>query len=134
MMTVKEEFETVSDITYYKGAYFTFFMFFFVSSIASGLSHGSTLFAMEDVNLLFVSPVHPRRILLYGILRAAKTATLFSLFILFQGIFLRRFGVGIGGMAVLYMGYLLAVVTSRLLSLTIYSVTNGRKKGRWLRE
>lgn len=35
---------------------FAIFMFFFVNQIFQGISAGTTLFKMSDVNLLFVSP------------------------------------------------------------------------------
>jgi hypothetical protein len=117
----------VSDIVYLKGIIYAFFMIFFISAIVSGLSQGSDLFGMEDVNLLFVSPVNPRSILLYGVIRVVKKMALASVFILFQGSTLRTFGVGAGGLGVLYTGYLLTAVVSQLLSMLIYNMTNGRK-------
>jgi len=115
-----------SDIVYLKGIIFAFFMIFFESAIISGLSQGSTLFGMEDVNLLFVSPVNPRSVLLYGIVRVAKTLALTGVFILFQGANLQRFGVGVSGLFILFAGYLLMTLVTQLLSLLIYSMTNGR--------
>jgi len=124
---IPEEAVPLSDIVYLKGIIFAFFMMFFISAVVSGLSQGAALFAMEDVNLLFVSPVNPRAVLLYGVFRVVKTLALASVFILFQGVNLRRFGVDTGGLFILYAGYLLMAVVSQLISLLIYSVTNGRK-------
>lgn len=120
--------DSLTDIVYLKGIAFAFFLLSFVTAVNSGLSKGSTLFGMDDVNLLFVSPVNPRSILLYGIIRMVKTMALTSIFILFQGGNLRTFGVKTGGLAVLYSGYLLTAVVSQILGLFIYSTTNGRSK------
>ena len=117
-----------ADIVYLKGIIFAFFLLFFYTAIKSGLSQGSTLFGMEDVNLLFVSPVNPRSILIYGVFRVVKTMALTSIFILFQGGTLKSFGVGVGGLAVLYAGYFLTAVVTQILGMFIYSMTNGRKK------
>jgi len=52
---------------------FALFMFLFVTQIRQGLSTGSTFFKMCDVNLLFVSPTSPNKILVYGLVRQIGT-------------------------------------------------------------
>ncbi len=118
--------DTVTDIGWLTGAIFLYLLLFFVAAAKQGLSQGSTLFEMEDVNLLFVAPVDPRSVLLYGVARVMKTMALASVFILFQTGTLRTFGVGFGGVAILYGGYLLAAVVTQVFGLVLYSVTNGR--------
>lgn len=118
--------ESTPDIRWLTGAIFVYLLLFFVAAVRQGLSEGSTLFAMEDVNLLFVAPVSPRSVLLYGVARVLKTMALASVFILFQAGTLQSFGVGFGGVAILYGGYLLAAVVIQILGLVLYSLTNGR--------
>jgi hypothetical protein len=122
----------ISDIVYFKGILFAFFLMYFAVAIVSGLSQGSSLFGMDDVNFLFVSPVNPRSILVYGIFKTAKTMAVTGIFILFQASTLRMYGIGAGGLLVLYAGYLLTQVSMQFLSLLIYSATNGNKTRRQL--
>lgn len=96
--------------------------------LLNALSSGSAIFEMNDVNLLFVSPVNPRKILAYGVARTVKTAFAAGFFILFQSSSLSRFGVNMGGIFVIYFSFMLSVVTLMIASLVIYSVTNGNAK------
>jgi hypothetical protein len=122
--------QPVSDIVYFKGMLFAFFLMYFAVAVASGLSQGSSLFGMDDVNLLFVSPLNPRAILIYGIFKTAKTMAVTGIFILFQASTLRIYGLGAGGLLILYAGYLLTQVSLQFLTLFIYSATNGNKNRR----
>ncbi len=123
---IPRENDTAADINWLTGAIFLYLLLFFVAAVKQGLSQGSTLFDMEDVNLLFVAPVEPRSVLLYGVARVMKTMALASVFVLFQAGTLRTFGVGFSGVAILYGGYLLAAVVTQVFGLVLYSVTNGR--------
>jgi hypothetical protein len=83
---------------------------------------------MNDVNLLFGSPVNPRKILLYGIVKMAKSAFLAGFFILFQASSLANFGVNYGGVLLTFAGYVISMITLLTVSLVIYSVTNGKPR------
>jgi hypothetical protein len=72
------------DLVWLKGILFLFILLSVVIAIQKGLAKGDVIFDMNDVNLLFVSPVSSRLILMYGIVRMAKTAFLAGFFILFQ--------------------------------------------------
>jgi hypothetical protein len=114
------------DIVWLKGILFLFILLFVVIGILNGLSNGGVIFDMNDVNLLFVSPVDARKILLYGIVRMARTAFLAGCAILFQGNSLGMgFGIGIGGLLLVLLGFILAVCLMQIISLLIYSYTNG---------
>ncbi|MDD4346916.1 MAG: putative ABC exporter domain-containing protein, partial [Desulfitobacteriaceae bacterium] len=83
------------DLVWLRGILFLFILFFVVVAIQKGLASGDAIFDMNDVNLLFVSPVSPRLILMYGLVRMAKMAFLAGFFILFQSSSLSQgFGVG----------------------------------------
>jgi hypothetical protein len=71
------------DIIWLKGILFLLIMIFVAIAVQKGLSNGDVIFDMNDVNLLFVSPVNPRLILMYGIVRMAKMS--------FFGVFLSCF-------------------------------------------
>lgn len=115
------------DIVWLKGAFFLLISIFVVVAIQKGLASGDVIFDMSDVNLLFVSPVSSRLILMYGIVRMAKMAFLAGFFLLFQSNSLRMgFGVGFDAVLLLLLGFILAVGLLQILSLLIYSLTNGR--------
>ncbi|KPU42443.1 hypothetical protein OXPF_42280 [Oxobacter pfennigii] len=115
------------DIVWLKGILFLFILFFIVIAIQKGLSKGDVIFDMNDVNLLFVSPVNPRLILMYGITRMAKMSFFSGFFILFQGNSLgANFGVGIDAVLLVLFGFIMAVSLLQVVSLMIYSLTNGK--------
>ena len=117
------------DLVWLKGILFLFILFFVVTAILKGLANGDTIFDMNDVNLLFVSPVSSRLILMYGIVRMAKTAFLAGFFILFQSNSLSTlFGVGFAAVLLVLFGFMLAVGVLQILSLLIYSLTNGKPR------
>ncbi len=119
--------ESFTDIIWLKGILFALILIFVVAAVQKGLSNGDAIFDMNDVNLLFVSPVSPRLILMYGIVRMAKMAFWAGFFILFQSNSLGRgFGVGFDAVLLVLLGFILAVGMLQILSLLIYSLTNGR--------
>ncbi len=115
----------VAPMFLFKGVFFAFIAMFFVATIRNGLSRGDTIFEMNDVNLLFVSPINPRKILLYGLLRLMKTCFFAGFFILFQANTLALFGIDYGGVLLAFGGYMLAMMVLSIGSLVIYNVTHG---------
>jgi hypothetical protein len=115
------------DILWLKGILFLLILFFTVLAVQKGLASGDAIFDMSDVNLLFVSPVSSRAILIYGLVRMIKMAFLFGLFIPFQSHNIGTgFGVDFGAILLILAGFILAVVLVLILSLVIYSGTNGK--------
>jgi hypothetical protein len=101
------------------------YLFLFVGR---GTAEGSTMFDMSDVNLLFVSPVGSRKILMYGLVKALKTAFVIVFFILFQAGTLLRFGIGYGGVVLVFAGFIMALMLLSIVSMLIYILTNGRPR------
>ena len=129
--TVSSDFEpeSFSDIVWVKGILIAFLMFSVVVSIIQGLAKGSAIFLMEDVNHLFVSPINPRTILMFGMFRTLKAAVLGSLFIFFQIGWLRTsFGIGLSGVLIIYAAYVLISIVTPIISVVIFSFTNGRPR------
>ncbi len=91
----------------------------------TGLSTGSTLFTMPDVGLMFVAPISPKKILIYGLVSTAGKSMLGSLFILFQFGNLRNFGYGLRELILLFLVFALLVLFCQLLSIGIYIFSNG---------
>jgi len=107
---------------------FGFFLFTFITSVWQGLS-GTSDYKMEDVNLLFVSPIEPRTILLYGIIKSVKTVIIGSWFVLFQSSWMRTgFGVTFDGVLRLWLAYVVFAIACSFLSILIYAFTAGNKK------
>ncbi len=122
----RQEAGEFADIMWLKGILFAYILLFYAISIQKGLSDGDTIFDMNDVNLLFVSPVSPKAILLYGLVRMAKTSFLAGFFILFQSNSLGNgFGIGFDAVLIILLCYVLAMMLLSILSLALYSVTNG---------
>lgn len=120
---------SIHDIVWLQGILFLLVLLFVVLAIQKGLSNGDVIFDMSDVNLLFVSPVNPRLILMYGIVRMAKMAFWAGFFILFQSNTLSSgFGIGFEAVLILLLGFILAVSFLQILSLLIYSLTNGKPR------
>ena len=109
---------------YLLGIFAAFLLLFYVIAIQKGLSAGDAIFEMNDVNLLFVSPINPRATLLYGIVKLAGMSFWAGFFILFQGKTLQSFGVGFDGLLILFGAFILNMIGLTLLSLLIYSASN----------
>jgi len=113
-------------VRYLQPILFAFLIIFYLIAIQKGLAAGDSIFDMSDVNLLFVSPVNPRATLLYGLIRMTGTAFWAGFFILFQSSSLSNFGVGPNAVVILFGVFMLVIIVLTLLSLVIYSATNGR--------
>lgn len=94
----------------------------------TGLATGSTFFNMADVGLLFVAPISPIKVLIYGLLSAIGKAMLASLFILYQIPNLRNMlGYGLKEILSLFFIYMILVIFNQLLSIGVYIYTNGNE-------
>lgn len=113
---------------WFTGILFLFISLFFVMSVLKGTSNGDNIFDMNDVNLLFVSPVSSRKILLYGIVKLVKVSFLAGFFILFQSNSLANFGIRFDGVLITLAGFMLCMVVLSVVSLLVYSLTNGNNK------
>lgn len=121
--------ESFSELFWLKGIVFAFLLIFFILSVLEGLRSGVDIFDMNDVNLLFVSPLSPHGILLYGVVRMMGMTFLGGFFILFQGGTLgTQFGIYFDGILLILAAFILAVSFMKVLTLLIYIVTNGNEK------
>ncbi len=121
--------ESSADLIWLEGVLFLLISLFVVFSVQKGLADGGVIFDMSDVNLLFVSPVSPKSILIYGLVRMVKMVFLAGFFILYQTNNLSSsFGVGFGAVFLVLLGFMLAVSALSILSLVIYSAVNGNAR------
>lgn len=117
----------LTDIIYLKGFFFGLIGFFAIIFVKRGLSNGDVIFEMRDVNLLFVSPISPKSILIYGIIQMIKTAFWAGFFMLFMGRNMTQiFGKGFSSILILFFSFMMITVTLSVLSLIIYTLTNGQ--------
>lgn len=104
-----------------------FFALMFLMTVNSGFSTGMSVFKMPDVNFLFAGPFRPVRVLFYGMFNQMATALIMALVILFQyGWMHLQYGVGIGGLLVVVLGYGLAVFTGQITAMAVYCLSSGR--------
>ena len=120
------------DIHLLGGMFFALTMIFLISGLGRAFKSGGSMFQMSDVNLLFVSPVAPQKILIYGVIQVLKAALVAGLFILFQSVTLgRMFGTGFSSLLLIIGIFALCFCLSEIISIIIYSVTNGNRARQW---
>lgn len=108
------------------GAYLGITLLIGVPVIFNGLKSGATFFKMSDVNFLFVSPIPPKRILAYGLVKQVGTSFLMMFFLLFySGMVSNMFGIVPWQMVVLVIGIAFLLFVVQILTLLIYSFSNG---------
>ena len=116
----------MQDIRLLEGIYLGLLMLITIPSLLVGLKSGSNLFTLSDVNNLFPSPVAPRRILLYGLLRQMGTSLLLMVFFFsYAGMAVNTFGVTPLMAVMLIAGFAVTVFLVQLLTMLVYSFSNG---------
>lgn len=106
-----------------------FGILFLYTSIAMGLSKGGTLFSMSDVGLLFVAPISPKKILVYGLVKQLGTTFLSAIFIIFQVSSLKtNFNLNTSGLYAIFLAYAMLMFFCQLISITFYVYSNGNAK------
>jgi hypothetical protein len=109
--------------------FFGLSLFFVGASLIAGLSTGTSFFTMSDVNLMFTSPISSNKILLYGIIKQMGRSIVVSVFMLFQIANLRaNFTLSIFKSVYVIIIYMMLVFISQMVSLVIYSFTNGNQR------
>ncbi|MDR0964602.1 MAG: putative ABC exporter domain-containing protein, partial [Clostridium sp.] len=115
-------------IEYIKTGLFVGVTLLLVSSVHNGLASGSAIFDMCDVNLLFPSVIDSGTILVYGVLRLAKSSLLMVFVILFQMVNFNNMGIPPRGVLILCLGAILGMCLFQIVTLIIYTFTNSRPK------
>lgn len=106
------------------GATIVFLITAFVG-LSIGLNRGSSFFKASDINYLFVSPLSPQKILLYGLLKKCLSGILATLILLMQLTNLRfYFGLGIRELLLVMAAWFLLSLSLSVVSLSVYSVTS----------
>lgn len=114
------------DLRVLHGLYFAILLLFSAPVVLNALQKGTTFFGMSDVNLLFVSPVSPKKILAYGLMKQMGRTLLMMFFFLFYGAMMAQtFGIVWTDTLALVLGVAVALFSVQLLSLLLYNFTNG---------
>lgn len=118
-----------SDIRILHGIFLGWFLFLGVATLLASLKSGTTMFKMSDVNFLFVSPISPKRILNYGLMKQTAAMLFGFIFLLFySGMLMENFNVGPSGAVALIVYSVVLLIVIQLLSLLIYNYSNGDPK------
>ena len=117
----------LQDFRILEGVYFGLLLLIGLPVFLSGLKQGTTFFNMGDVNFLFCSPVSPKTIMAYGIVRRAASSLLLMVFLLFYGVMaVETFGVTWEQILLLLGGVAASLVIFQILALTAFNFCSGR--------
>ena len=114
---------------------FALYSLIFVLISKNGFYNGASMFTMQDVNLIFTSPLKQNTVLSYGLIQQLGRSLMLGFFILFQsGTICTTYGVGFEVLIYILIGYGVTVFLSQMLAMVIYSYTScDDKKSRMLK-
>lgn len=99
-----------------------------------GVAEGGTLFQMADVGLLFPSPVRPKIVLVYGIVKQMAAMLLLAAYLLLLQINSLRLWLGMSGfsIAVLFAVVFILLYTINVTSMLVYTICSAAPaRRRW---
>ena len=108
---------------------FGLYTLIFVLISKYGFYNGASMFTMQDVNLIFTSPLKQNTVLSYGLIQQLGRSLMLGFFILFQsGTVCATYGVGFEVLIYILIGYGVTVFLSQMLAMVIYSLTSSDDK------
>ncbi len=103
----------------------------FVMISKNGFYNGASMFTMQDVNLIFTSPLKQNTVLSFGLIQQLGRSLMLGVFILFQsGTVCTTYGVGFSALIYILLGYGVTVFLSQITAMVIYSLTSSDDKKR----
>ncbi len=103
----------------------------FVLISKNGFYNGASMFTMQDVNLIFPSPLKQNTVLSYGLIQQLGRSLMLGFFILFQsGTVCSTYGVSFIALVYILIGYGFTVFLSQMTAMVIYSLTSSDDKKR----
>ena len=63
---------------------FALYSFTFILNAMTGFTSGASFYSMADINILFMSPISSKKILIYGLIRQMGTSLWIGFFIFYQ--------------------------------------------------
>lgn len=122
----KEKAGNYADIRILHGIFLAWLLLLGIATLLSALKSGTTMFRMSDVNLLFVSPIEPKTIMTYGLVKQTTTTLFGFIFILFySGMLKEQFNISAGSVVALIVYSVFMLIVIQVLSLLLYSYCNG---------
>lgn len=116
-----------ADIRLLEGIYLGILLLVMVPSLLMGAKSGASIFNLSDVHFAFVSPIRPKTLLAYGLVKQAGASLLAMLFLtVYGGMMVGIFGISAGFAAGLLAAFAASLVMAQFLAMLIYSCTNGR--------
>ena len=101
----------------------------FVLTAKNGFINGASMFSMADVNFLFTGPHKSKTLLSYGLFSQLGRSLMLGVFILYQYSWIHSaYGVTVGELVAVLLGYAATVFLSQMLAMLIYSLTSGDDK------
>ena len=108
---------------------FALYSVIFVLISKNGFYNGASMFTMQDVNLIFTSPLKQNTVLSYGLIQQLGRSLMLGFFILFQsGTVCTAYNVGFEALVYILIGYGVTVFLSQMTAMVIYSYTSSDDK------
>ncbi len=106
-----------------------FYSFMFLLVLATGGNSAKTpMFTLSDVTMLFPAPLHPHRVLAYGLLRQLGLSLVMALVLVFQYGWLQvLFGITWQDMALIILGFAICIFLAAFCSMAIYVRSSGKE-------
>ena len=97
------------------------YLMFFLGAY-QGFRSGASFYSMADVNLLFQTPLSPKGILIYGLVRQMGVTLLTGCFLVFQYGWLHTlYGISLGDLLLVLLCYALTLFCSQITAMALYS-------------
>lgn len=110
---------------------FALYILSFYMGSLKGLGSGASFYSMADVSHLFLAPIAPRRILVYGLVKQMGTTLWIGFFLLFQyGWLSNTYGLSFGGLIAILLGFSAVVFCAQVTAMAIYSYSSGSESRR----
>ena len=108
----------------FQGGTLLIFLVYTFFGLLNGLKRGDSFFRQADICHLFVSPIEPKSILFYGLIKQFIANIVATLVLLMQLSNLRfYFGLGLKELLILMAAWLLLSLSISILTVPIYSIT-----------
>lgn len=115
---------------YFVSAFLGIIFLMFLFSLYSGTKTLDSKFDMADVNLIFVSPIKPQTVLLYGIIKKVAVELLTSVYLLYQiPNFLRGYNISVFNQVMLIISFIIfQLVFCNILKLFLFALNTKYNK------
>lgn len=117
------------DISELYAIIFALYSLIFVLISKNGFHNGASMFTMQDVNLIFTSPLKQNTVLSFGLVQQLGRSLMLGFFILFQsGTVCTTYGVGFETLVYILIGYGVTVFLAQMAAMVIYSYSSSDDK------